>query len=115
MRRTMGCRFEKRVPMRVSVRVMGVSEGKAFTVNAETTDVTATGVRLVNVHIHLKSGDVLTVQYKLNRARYKVMWSREDGQLGLRLADPGKLIWGKPIARILGDDYKNKPDPSAAE
>jgi len=92
---------------------MGVSEGKAFTVTAETSDVTATGVRLVNVNVRLNRGDVVTVQHKLNRARYRVMWTREDGQLGLRLADPGKSIWGKPIARILGDEYSNELANSA--
>jgi hypothetical protein len=63
----------------------------------------------------LKAGDVVTVQHKLNRARYKVMWARADGQLGLRLADLGRSIWGKPIGRILGDDFRNKPDPAATE
>jgi hypothetical protein len=99
--------------MRATVRIMGVSEGRPFTVNAETTDVTATGVRLVNVNVRLKAGDVVTVQHKLNRARYQVMWARADGQSGLRLADLGKSIWDKRIARIIGDDYRNEPDPAA--
>jgi hypothetical protein len=77
--------------------------GMPFMQTAHALDVTRLGARLVDLFCLPEIGEI-TVQHGGQKARYKIAWTgtlggAEAGQVGLRLMEPDKNIWGKLLAK----------------
>ena len=97
----MGLRQTQRTKMVAPIRVWGTdSSGKVFNVLAHTLDVSSTGARIGGLRVSLAVGDALTVQYRQQKALYKVMWvgrpgDRTQDQIGVALLEPERQIWAE--------------------
>src|SRR5438270_5245762 len=120
----MSSRREERIRTKVPVRVWGVDmNGMPFMQTAHALDVTRLGARLVDLFCLPEIGEI-TVQHGGQKARYKIAWTgtlggAEAGQVGLRLMEPDKNIWGKLLAKQQSansqqsDVYENPPKKPA--
>jgi hypothetical protein len=97
-------RREERIRTKLPVRVWGVDmNGMPFMQTAHAVDVTRLGARLVDLFCLPEIGEI-TVQHGGQKARYKIAWTgtlggAEAGQVGLRLVEPEKNIWGKALSK----------------
>ncbi|HYH00740.1 MAG TPA: hypothetical protein VD837_16525 [Terriglobales bacterium] len=111
----MGKRREQRPPIVLTVRVSGMdSNGQLFTIPARTLDVTTLGARLEGITCRLHRGASIVIQCGTRKARFRVTWvgppnTTAHDQIGVRIAEPGRHIWGQPIARDMGDGYDLEP------
>src|SRR4051812_3863269 len=112
----MSSRREERIRTKVPVKVWGVDmNGMPFMQTAHALDVTRLGARLVDLFCLPEIGEI-TVQHGGQKARYKIAWTgtlggAEAGQVGLRLAEPDKNIWGKLLTkRHSGEDHTTDED-----
>src|SRR5438876_6467701 len=100
----MPSRREERIRTKLPVRVWGVDmNGMPFMQTAHAVDVTRLGARLVDLFCLPEIGEI-TVQHGSQKARYKIAWTgtmggEEAGQVGLRLVEPEKNIWGKSLSK----------------
>src|SRR3954469_16816620 len=100
----MSSRREERIRTKVPVKVWGVDiNGMPFMQTAHALDVTRLGARLVDLFCLPEIGEI-TVQHGGQKARYKIAWTgtlggAEAGQVGVRLIEPDKNIWGKLLAK----------------
>jgi hypothetical protein len=104
------------------------SAGKSFNILAYTLNVSSSGARIGGVKVPLGVGDAVTVQYKQQRALFKVVWIGRPGdptqeQVGLTLLEQDRQIWAEiDDSRTFLDDYVGKrshhpsppPPPPAA-
>lgn len=70
---------------------------------AHTVDISYSGARLGGFRRELQRGEVVEVQYRIKRARFRVVWARltpgsQEWQLGLECLDRQKEIWGLAFA-----------------
>ena len=77
--------------------------GMPFMQTAHAVDVTRLGARLVDLFCLPEIGEI-TIQHGSQKAKYKIAWTgtmggAEAGQVGLRLMEPEKNIWGKALAK----------------
>jgi hypothetical protein len=106
-----GMRREKRMNIALPVQVWGIdSNGELFEQDATTMDITTVGARLKGITHRLERGCVVGIKHQNSKARFRVKWvgaerSQAQGQIGVRLLDEGKLIWGMALRRVLGDDF----------
>ena len=106
-----GLRREQRMNITLPVRAWGMDlNGELFEQDAYTIDITTTGARLAGITHPLERGCVIGIKHQTSKARYRVKWvgpsgSQIEGQIGLQLVDEGKLIWGRALRRVLGDDF----------
>ncbi|MGA2989652.1 MAG: GGDEF domain-containing protein [Candidatus Korobacteraceae bacterium] len=106
-----GMRREKRMNIALPVQVWGMdSNGELFEQDATTMDITTVGARLKGITHRLERGCVVGIKHQNSKARFRVKWvgaerSQAQGQIGVRLLDEGKLIWGMALRRVLGDDF----------
>jgi hypothetical protein len=110
-------RREQRITMPISVRIWGLdAEGKVFTQNAKTVNITPGGARLFGVTAKLAPGFTIGLQCGSLKGRFVVVWVGDAGssferQIGLRAVDSG--IWGVPLPKpaedyfsaLLDEDY----------
>jgi hypothetical protein len=94
-------RKRNRVKMVLAVRVIGHdAEGKKFELLTHTLDISMTGTRVGGMSlIPLKSGDIIDVQRKHLRGKFRVTWVGEGGtpktgQVGLELVSAPPEFWG---------------------
>ena len=108
----MSDRREQRKSLVLPVRISGLdANGSLFEQEAETLDVTTTGARLSGITHALHRGCIIRVQRGPSKARFSVTWVGEvggpdEGQIGIKLIEDGKLIWGQVIPRIFGDKFR---------
>jgi PilZ domain len=94
---------ELRVPMQLEVRVWGMDvTGKPFFQTARTAEVSAKGARLEGITCLKQVGDVIGVQYRNQKARFRVVWigvkgTPEEGQIGIACLDSDKCIWAEAL------------------
>ncbi|HVP52587.1 MAG TPA: GAF domain-containing protein [Terriglobales bacterium] len=89
----MGNRQKPRFRMVLPVSIWGTDTvGKAFHQLAYTLDISVGGARLAGVQAALNSGSVIAVRYKQRKARFRVVWMR-DNQLGIHYVEGEKFIW----------------------
>ncbi|MGH9523655.1 MAG: GAF domain-containing protein [Terriglobales bacterium] len=95
------------------IRVWGNdSTGKVFNVLAHTLDVSSSGARIGGIRVSLGVGDAVTIQYKQQKALYKVAWVGRPGdktqdQLGVALLEPERQIWAElRESPQFTDDYR---------
>lgn len=104
----MAKRREQRVTMPISVRIRGLdAEGKVFTQNARTVNITPGGARLFGVSARLAPGFTVGLECGPLKGRFVVVWVGEagtscEGQIGLRAVDSG--IWGVALPKP-AEDY----------
>jgi PilZ domain-containing protein len=92
----MARRREDRVQVALPVRVWGMTlDGKPFNEQLTTCDVSRFGARIAFRNCSLKLGDIVGVQYKTEKARFRVVWiAANKSEFGISGAEPGKSIWG---------------------
>jgi hypothetical protein len=79
---------------------------------AHTLDVSDHGVRLAGFRCEVKPEDMIELQYRHKRARFRVLWtstpegSREK-RLGAECVEPQKDIWGVEFPERV-DEYEEK-------
>src|SRR5690349_9285276 len=97
----MGQRKKPRTKMVAPVRLWGTdSAGNPFNVLAHTLNVSATGARIGGVKVGLAVGEAVTLQYKQQRALFKVVWigrpgDRTEQQIGIQLLEQDRQIWAE--------------------
>jgi len=94
---------EPRVPMQLRVEIHGADwEGNAYRENTFTANISRTGTRLNRVASLRHVGERIELRRGKEKAPYSVIWigqpgSQMEGQVGMRLLDPIKNIWGVPL------------------
>ena len=88
--------------------------GKPFTQNASSVDITRMGARIQGVTCQIQHGDIIGVQHGSDKARFRVIWvarsgSRNEGQIGVHCVEANKYIWGAVQPSNSADTY----DPNA--
>ena len=102
----MGRRREDRVTLSVPVRIWGLdTDGKPFSQQAQTIDITRLGARLCSVACSIRPGDIIGVQHVKEKARFRVTWvgkagSPDQGQIGVHCVEPTKFIWGVTLPKV---------------
>jgi len=95
----MGKRREPRQQVRLPVRIFGTdANGRAFSENVFTADVSRQGVRIVGVRSQIKIGEVIGMSHGSNKGRFAVRWTGttgggQAGEIGLLNATPDKSMW----------------------
>jgi diguanylate cyclase (GGDEF)-like protein len=106
-----GQRREQRLEIALPVQVWGMdANGELFEQNAITVDITTIGAQLKGITHRLERGCVVGIKHQASKARFRVKWvgaegTPSEGYIGVRLLDEGKLIWGRALRRVLGDDF----------
>ncbi|HXE76112.1 MAG TPA: SPOR domain-containing protein [Candidatus Xenobia bacterium] len=94
---------EPRIPMQLRVEIHGTDwEGKPYQENAFTANISRTGTRLSRAAALRHPGERVELRRGKEKAPYSVVWigapgSPVAGQVGMRLLDPVKNIWGVPL------------------
>ncbi len=101
-------RRSHRVKAVLPVRISGSdASGKAYNELAHTLDIAESGARLGAIRCGLEVGSTLVLQYRQNRAEFRVVWSKQlqrckEHQVGLIATSP-KDVWG------LVSEFKARP------
>ncbi len=107
----MARRREERIIISLPVRLWGMDiNGKPFTQNASSVDITRMGARLQGVTCRIQHGDIIGIQHGNDKARFRVIWvarpgSRNEGQIGVHCVEVGKYIWGTVQPSNAADSY----------
>jgi hypothetical protein len=114
----MGRRSEQRIVITFPVTVRGTDvSGTAFSITAQTIDISFSGAALKGMSAELASGSKVELRCADQSAWYRVQWAGRGataGQIGLRCLEIGKYIWGVPPKEWEEDTYDpaNPPRPS---
>jgi hypothetical protein len=108
----MGKRREPRMPARLQVRMAGTdASGRALLQMVATLNISRQGALLEGVQGTFKPGEIISVSYKNNKARFRVIWAGDSstdkaGQIALQSIDPVKCIWDvASLPPIAADTY----------
>ena len=110
----MGQRCEPRKPIRVPVRIFGTdTQGRTFSENVFTVDVSRHGARLTGVNAEIKVGELIGLTYIGNRSRFSVKWigrpgSEARGELGLENMTFEKALWDFPLPEPAVDEQRGR-------
>ena len=78
---------------------------------AHTLDVSDHGARLAGFRCELRPDDMIEIQYRHKRARFRVLWTStpksQERQLGADCVEPQKDIWGVEFLEKV-DEYEEK-------
>src|SRR5256885_15709391 len=114
----MGKRFTDRLKLVLPVRIWGMdTTGKPFHQMAHTLNVNKSGARLGGVRVIVGNDEIVGVQYKHKKARFKVVWLGKPGtksqeQLGVTRIAGEPEIWPVELPTLeMRDEYE--PPPSA--
>lgn len=95
----MGNRREPRKIVAVEVRVFGTDcEGKVFSENVQTIDVSRSGVKLGGVKANISLDEIVGITYGKNKIHFRVKWAGTPatpsaGTIGLLNLTPEKPLW----------------------
>src|ERR1700738_3135903 len=95
----MGKRQEPRTETTLPVRIFGTdAEGKVFSENVFTVDLSHSGAKLSGVRARIKPGDIIGMSHGQNKSRFSVQWvgqpaTARAGQIGLFNLTPEKSLW----------------------
>ena len=107
-RLSMGNRTESRAQRSLEVRVLGMdASGHPILATARTVNISRHGVVLEGLASQVSPGEVLSLQYKGRKVRYRVIWSGEarteqDGQLGLEKVTLRDDLWQQDMPPLEG-------------
>jgi hypothetical protein len=99
----MGNRRDPRIPARLQVRIAGMDVNKRALLQIVTTrNISRQGALLEGLQGTLKPGEIISITYKNNKARFRVSWVGDPGtdragQIGVQSVDPAKCIWDAAI------------------
>jgi hypothetical protein len=117
----MGKRITDRLKLVLPVRIWGMdTTGKPFHQMAHTLNVNKSGARLGGVRVIVGNDEIVGVQYKHKKARFKVVWLGKPGtksqeQLGITRIAGEPEIWPVELPTIeIRDDYE-APAPKKKE
>jgi PilZ domain len=108
----MGKRREPRKPIQVPVRIVGTdSEGKIFSENVTTTDVSQKGARLGGVRARVKVDELIGATYGKSKAHFRVKWTGEpgspkEGQMGVLNVTPERPFWDFQVPSGAMDNFR---------
>jgi hypothetical protein len=108
----MGTRREPRLLTRLPVRIFGRdSNGRNFSENVFTADVSRHGVRLEGVIAVVTNGEIIGLSYGEKKGRFRVEWSGERGtqragQMGLSNMTADRWSWDAKLPPEYIDNYK---------
>jgi hypothetical protein len=111
----MGQRREPRTESRFPVRIFGTdAEGKVFSENVFTVDISRAGARLSGVRARIKTGEIVGISHGANKSRFTVKWigspgTAREGQIGVQNITPEKNVWDVVVPTIAVDTYTHKP------
>ena len=92
-------RPETRVATVILVRAWGMdADGRPFFQNANATNLSSEGARILGISHPLKSGDVIGVQHEEKKARFKVIWVIDSGvarqiEAGVQILPNQQVPW----------------------
>ena len=73
-------RREPRLGSSFTVLIWGIdTEGRRFSQTALARNISQSGALLTGITWSLRPGDLLAIQYREKRARYRLVWSRSSG------------------------------------
>jgi hypothetical protein len=106
-----GKRIKPRTKMVVPVRIRVTGKNKSQKAEVGyTLDATDCGVKLAGLKCELQVGDQIEIQYRHERASFRVVWVRQvekaaEFQIGAECVDRDKNIWGIEFPRKT-DEYE---------
>jgi hypothetical protein len=97
-------RRESRLPVALSVRILGIdAKGKVFHQAATTIDVSLSGARVTGLTAQLNPGDIVGLQSSGEKCRFKVSWTTANGdgtfQVGLHCLERGMSPWREQMTQ----------------
>lgn len=111
----MGISNESRKAVEVQVRVFGTDcEGKPFSENLTTVDVSLHGAKLRGLKAKLHVDEIIGLTYGKNRGHFRVKWmgtpgTATEGVIGLLNLSPGKPLWGFPLSQLEAETADVQP------
>ena len=109
----MGQRREPRTETRLPVRIFGTdADGRVFSENAFTMDISRNGAKLGGVKVRIKPGEIIGISHGKNKNRFHVVWAGQPGtpqaeQIGVSSISPEKHIWDLALPDAGFDPYKS--------
>jgi hypothetical protein len=106
----MGKRRDPRIVAKLDVRIAGIdADGRPLLQAATTGNISRQGALLEGIQGTFKAGEVISVTYKSNKARFRVAWigvagTEKAGQIGVESVDSSKCIWDASLLPPLADD-----------
>jgi hypothetical protein len=110
-----GITTEPRRAVEVPVRVFGTDcDGKPFSENLTTVDVSLHGTKLRGLKAKLQVDEIIGLTYAKNKAHFRVKWigtpgTATDGVLGLLNLTPSKPLWDFPLFQSEPETFDKKP------
>jgi hypothetical protein len=118
----MGKRVTDRLKLVLPVRIWGMdTTGKPFHQMAHTLNVNKSGARLGGVRVIVGTDEIVGVQYKHKKARFKVVWLGKPGtksqeQVGITRIAGEPEIWPIELPTLeMRDEYEAPPPPKKKE
>ncbi len=108
----MGKRRQPRQEVKLPVRVFGTdAEGKIFSENVSTINISQDGARLSGVKARLLPEEIVGLTYQQKKQHFRVKWQGQPGtpkagQVGLVNLSPGKPYWDIPLPTFEMDAFK---------
>jgi hypothetical protein len=96
---SMDRRRQSRVFVELPVQIWGMdANGRPFTQPATVCTISGRGATLQGVTAQLKTGDVVDLQYKGNKAQFRIVWlgkpgTDKQGEVGLENLSKDVLLW----------------------
>jgi hypothetical protein len=109
-------RPESRLLADIPVRMWGMdADGRPFFQSATASNLSSEGAQLTRVHHALREGEIIGVQYSERKARFKVMWVKEQG-LPNRVEAGVKILPGQTVPwDVLTEENRAAAKPSRRE
>ena len=117
----MGKRNTDRLKLVLPVRLWGVdTTGKPFHQMAHTLNVNHSGARLGGVRVLMPIDEIVGVQYKHKKARFKVVWlgrpgTKSEEQLGITRIQGEPEIWPLELPTVVIHDEYEPPPPKKSD
>ena len=108
----MGNRREPRKLLEVPVRIFGTdSQGRVFSENVTTVDISRTGARLAGVRAQINIEEIIGLTYGCKKVHFRVKWtgakdSALNGQVGLLNLTPERPLWDFSLPAPALDDFR---------
>ena len=113
----MGKRRDPRIEAKLEVRIAGIdADGRPLLQAATTRDISRQGALLEGIRGTFKRGEIISVTYKNNKARFKVAWiggpgTDRAGRIGVQSVEPSKCIWdAATLPPSTADNYSANPN-----
>ena len=117
----MGKRSTDRLKLVLPVRLWGVdTTGKPFHQMAHTLNVNQSGARLGGVRVLMPIDEIVGVQYKHKKARFKVVWlgrlgTKSEEQIGITRIQGEPEIWPLEMPTVAIQDQYEPPPPKKSD